>query len=137
MLVIDKNIIALPAPGHSRPVAFVFPLRSGHDGLHARSQTSIEVVIVKSWRNLFINDALAQCIGQNAFEAITHFDEHFVVVDKNEQYDAIVFVFLPNLPCSKYPHSVIVNRRIRLHRRENRDDNLVRRLSLEILQSVV
>ena len=137
MSVIDKNIIAWLAPGHSRPVAFVFSLRSGHDGLDAGSQTSIEIMIVKSWRNLFINDALAQCIGQNAFESITHFNEHFVVIGKNEQYYAIVFVFLPNLPCSKHPHSVIVNRRIRLHGRENRDDDLVGCLSLEIFQSVI
>ncbi len=135
--MIDENIVLWMALSHSRSVAFIFAFRGRHNGLHARSQTSIEIVVVKTRRNLFINDTLAQCIGQNAFKSITHLDEHLVVVDKNEQHYAVVFFFLPNLPCSKHPDSVIINGRIRLHRRENRDENLVGSLSLKIFQRAV
>ena len=130
------NVVCL-ALSHGRAGAFIFAFRGGHNGLHARSQTSIEIVVVKTRRNLFINDTLAQRIGQHAFQSVTHLHKHLMILNKNKKDHAVVLVLLAHFPGARDANSVIFDGRIRLHRRENRDENLVGSLPLKIFQRAV
>ena len=119
------------------PIPLIFTFCGCNNGLNAGGQSAIVVTRLETGSDLFINNAFAECVRQNTLQSITGLEEHPVVLNKNEKYGTIIFIFLTDLPGTKYAHGVIIHRRIRLHLREYGDDDLFRSLALEVFERLV
>ena len=122
---------------HRRSVSPIFTFDRRENRLHSRRQAAVKVAGPETRRDFLVNDAFAKRIGQDAFESVTDFQKHFVVLDKNEEHRPVVFALLPHLPRPRHAHGVIVNRRVRLHLRIDGDQDLVGALALEIFERLV
>ncbi len=83
---------------HRRSRSLIFALGCRKHRLHPRRQAAVEIAGSEPRRDFLVNDAFAQCIGQHAFQSVADFDEHLVVLDKNEEHRPVVFALLPHLP---------------------------------------
>ncbi len=91
------NVCRLPFR-HGRPGSFVFAFRRREDGLHASRQAAVEIAGLEARRDLLVNDALAQRVGQHAFQPVADLQKQLVFLHENEQHRAVVLVLLPHLP---------------------------------------
>lgn len=129
--MVNQNIILGLA------VAFVFSLHGGQNRLNTSSATAIVIAHLKARRDLFVNDAFADRIGQDAFQSVTNLQKHLVVLGENEKHRTVVIVLLSHFPRTRHAYGVILDGRVRLQRRINGDEDLVGALPLEIFQRAV
>ncbi len=122
---------------HRRSVSLVFAFDRREHRLHPCRQAAVEIAGPEPRRDFLVNDALAQRVGQDAFQSVADFDEQLVVLDKNEEHRPVVFALLPHLPRPRHPHGVIVDGRIRLHLREDGHHDLVGALAFEVFERLV
>ena len=71
-------------------------------------------------------------VRERTFQAISHLNEHFAVLDENEQNNAIPAILLPNTPRLRDAMRIILDRRIALHFRIEHDKNLIRGVPFEL-----
>lgn len=132
--MVDKDVIAL---GHRRARPFVFALNGGQNRLYARSTAAIKIAVVKTRRDLLVNNPFAKRIRQHGFQSIADLQKHLVALDKNKKHRAVVSILLTDFPGPRHADGVIINGRIRLHRRVDGDQDLVERLPLKIFERAV
>lgn len=118
-----------------RPLVFTFGRRQ--DRLHPGREAAVEISAFETRRNLFVNDSFAQCVRQYSFQTVAHFHKHGVILHKYKKHRAVVLAFLPHFPSAGHPHSIILNRRGRLHLRKNRHQDLLGGLPLKVFQRPV
>ena len=119
------------------PCTFIFTFGRGNDGLDAGRQATVKIARFKTWRNLFINDALAERVRQNPLQPITRLQKHSVILDKDKEHRAVVFILVANSPGPEDADAIIIHRGIGLHLRKNGDDDLLGSLALKIFQRLV
>ena len=122
---------------HCSASAFVLASRGLQQGGHARGQSSVIVAPFEVRRDLIIHDPFPQRIRHRAFQPVTDFDPHPPVLDEHEQHRAVVFTLLTDFPGFRDSSGVIFQRRIGLHPRENRDDDLAGIGFLEVFERPV
>lgn len=93
--------------GYGRAIPFILALHGSQNRLNACRATAIKVAGLETRRDLFVNDAFAKRVGQNAFQSITDLQKHLVVLGENEKYRAVVIVFLPHFPRARHAYGVI------------------------------
>ena len=75
---------------------------------------------------------LRKRVGDCALKAVAHLEVHLVRLGEDEQDGAVVPALDSGVPRLRDPHRVVLYRRVALHRREDRDHDLVRRVALEL-----
>ncbi|KWV84082.1 hypothetical protein PFL603g_00180 [Pseudomonas fluorescens] len=87
-----------PRPGPFRQIAAVHQC---NQRVHALLDATGKVALTKRRRDLFFNDAMGQQVGDDAFQAVAHFDAHLAVVLGHHQQEAVVDVLAPQFPGAK------------------------------------
>ena len=88
-------------------------------------------------RDFGVDDLFAQGVGECAFEAVADLHVEFVVLDEDEEDGAVVFEFLADFPGLGDADGVVLDGRIGLHFGVNDDDDLVRRVALELFELLI
>ena len=117
--------------------AFVLALCRLHDRRDTGAQAAGIIALAKVRLQFVFQDAFGYRIRQRAFQAIADLQVHLVILDEHEQHRAVALFFLSDAPRFRDADGVILDGRIRLHLREDRDENLVGGLALELLQLLV
>lgn len=78
--------------------ALVFASCGGHESGDAGGEAVVEIAGFESGRDLFLDDAIGDGIGDDAFETVSDFNAHFAILDEDEEDEAVVFIFLADAP---------------------------------------
>ena len=122
---------------HGRSRAMIFSLDSGQYGRHPGRHAPVEIARFEARGELFVNDALAEGVGQDGFQTITRLQKKFVILNENEQHRPIIPILLADTPGAEDPHAIVGDVRVRLQLRVNGDENLIGALALEIFERLV
>ena len=76
-------------------------------------------------------------IRDRAFQAIADLDEHLAIVDENKEHRAVATIFLSDAPRLRNALRVVRDIGVGLHFAENRHDDLVRSVALELRELLV
>jgi len=119
------------------PGSFVFMPGRGKDGVDPGGQTSGIIPRFETRLDFILGDLFAKRIGQDAFQAVADLHKHLAILNENKQNDAVIPGLLPNPPGTRHADGVIIDGRIGLHLRINRNTNLVAGCALEVFQQAV
>lgn len=118
-------------------VPFVFVLGCGENGVNPGGQSPRVITRLETRFDFVFRDLFAQGVWQRAFQAVAGLNGHLPILDKDEKNDAIVFEFLSDPPDTGNADGVIINGRVGLHLRINRNDHLIAGCFLEVFQLCV
>ena len=106
----------------------------GQDGVDPGGQTSGIIPRFETRLDFILGDLFAKRIRQDAFQAVADLQKHLAILNEDKQYDAVVLGLLPNPPGARDADGVIIDGRIGLHLRINRDPDLVAGRAFEAFQ---
>src|SRR4051794_21907891 len=87
--------------------------------------------------NAELGDIKRRGVRERALQAVSDLDKHLAVLYEDEKDGSIPGLFLSHLPCLRHATGVVSDVRIGLHRRKNRDDDLVRGVAFELSQLII